>query len=367
MLKTNEIAGEGNSFSTEFRQYDPRLGKWLSLDPLMEQFPWMSPFVGFDNNPILYVDPWGLSSTEGDENKKKEGDKKEVEPEKKDNSYIDKDGKIIPDKLGLPDNPEADGVYTGNNGKSYTMLDGEWIRCHQLSIAKVDNNKSKEKKNDSYKGLKANYLSAFEGFSGQLSTFKPSFHQSTLMEQYTNFGKNAFYGGFTALGSVPIVAYTILTAPVWAPYAWNIAKGYHYTVGVNGGYANMALNWMNQSYSQGGSLENLTSLEGKSITSLIMSGSLTYSSTLGGQMAIGSADPWVNISYSSKGLYNGGYLYNYNPNGSRPTLKQTTALSIMGMFGPLYQQSPLLKSHFGNFTIEQLIMAPAQRAVTNEK
>ena len=66
MLKTNEIAGEGNSFSTEFRQYDPRLGKWLSLDPLMEQFPWMSPFVGFDNNPILYVDPWGLNTIEKD-------------------------------------------------------------------------------------------------------------------------------------------------------------------------------------------------------------------------------------------------------------------------------------------------------------
>ena len=66
MLKTNEIAGEGNSFSTEFRQYDPRLGKWLSLDPCEMKFPSLSPYNFTANNPIYYVDkdgriikPWG--------------------------------------------------------------------------------------------------------------------------------------------------------------------------------------------------------------------------------------------------------------------------------------------------------------------
>ena len=57
-----EPKGNGNSYTTEFRQYDPRLGRWLSLDPLMAQFPWMSPYVAFDNNPIYYTDPYGLSS-----------------------------------------------------------------------------------------------------------------------------------------------------------------------------------------------------------------------------------------------------------------------------------------------------------------
>jgi RHS repeat-associated protein len=55
-----EVSGDGNSYTTEFRQYDPRLGRWLSLDPLMAQFPWMSPYVAFDNNPVFYVDPLGL-------------------------------------------------------------------------------------------------------------------------------------------------------------------------------------------------------------------------------------------------------------------------------------------------------------------
>jgi RHS repeat-associated protein len=61
----NEVSGNGNSYTTEFRQYDPRLGRWKSLDPLMAQFPWMSPYVAFDNNPVFYVDPLGLASEGG--------------------------------------------------------------------------------------------------------------------------------------------------------------------------------------------------------------------------------------------------------------------------------------------------------------
>jgi RHS repeat-associated protein len=58
----SEIKGEGNSYTTEFRQYDPRLGRWLTLDPLMASFPWQSPYVAFDNNPIYYRDPLGAAS-----------------------------------------------------------------------------------------------------------------------------------------------------------------------------------------------------------------------------------------------------------------------------------------------------------------
>ena len=62
MEMDNETSGNGNSYTTEFRQYDPRLMRWKSLDPLMAQFPWMSPYVAFDNNPIVYTDPYGLES-----------------------------------------------------------------------------------------------------------------------------------------------------------------------------------------------------------------------------------------------------------------------------------------------------------------
>lgn len=58
----NEVKGNGNSYTTEYRQYDSRLGRWLSLDPLMSNFPWQSPYVSFDNNPIIKVDKDGQAA-----------------------------------------------------------------------------------------------------------------------------------------------------------------------------------------------------------------------------------------------------------------------------------------------------------------
>jgi RHS repeat-associated protein len=57
--KDDEVKGEGNSYTTEFRLLDPRLGRWLSIDPLAAQFPWQSPYVSMDNNPILLNDVLG--------------------------------------------------------------------------------------------------------------------------------------------------------------------------------------------------------------------------------------------------------------------------------------------------------------------
>jgi RHS repeat-associated protein len=65
METDGEVSGNGNSYTTEFRQYDPRLMRWKSLDPLMQMFPSMSPYVAFDNNPIYYTDPLGLASKGG--------------------------------------------------------------------------------------------------------------------------------------------------------------------------------------------------------------------------------------------------------------------------------------------------------------
>src|SRR5690606_13932407 len=61
----------GSSYTTEFRQYDPRLMRWKSVDPLMAMFPWMSPYVAFDNNPVYYKDPLGLAA-EGGSGKRKQ-------------------------------------------------------------------------------------------------------------------------------------------------------------------------------------------------------------------------------------------------------------------------------------------------------
>ncbi|MCP4521044.1 MAG: RHS repeat-associated core domain-containing protein [Cytophagales bacterium] len=67
MEKDEDWAGAGNNYTTDFRLYDPRLGRWLTVDPLAFKFPDMSPYVGLDNNPINLIDPLGLASDNPDE------------------------------------------------------------------------------------------------------------------------------------------------------------------------------------------------------------------------------------------------------------------------------------------------------------
>jgi RHS repeat-associated protein len=57
MEKDDEVSGEGNSYTSYHRQYDPRIGRWKSIDP--KKRAWESPYIGFGNNPIMYMDPKG--------------------------------------------------------------------------------------------------------------------------------------------------------------------------------------------------------------------------------------------------------------------------------------------------------------------
>lgn len=57
--KDNEVKGKGNSYTTYFRQLDPRLGRWLSIDPKQKLSPWSSPYTSMANTPILANDPNG--------------------------------------------------------------------------------------------------------------------------------------------------------------------------------------------------------------------------------------------------------------------------------------------------------------------
>ncbi len=63
MEADSELKGNGNSYTTEFRQYDPRLGRWLSLDPLADKRAWMSPYNFVQNNPIMRIDVDGRLDT----------------------------------------------------------------------------------------------------------------------------------------------------------------------------------------------------------------------------------------------------------------------------------------------------------------
>jgi RHS repeat-associated protein len=52
--KDGETANDAYDFGA--RTYDGRLGRWLSVDPLMKLIPYHSSYVGFGNNPIQFID-----------------------------------------------------------------------------------------------------------------------------------------------------------------------------------------------------------------------------------------------------------------------------------------------------------------------
>jgi len=59
MEKDSELKGEGLSYTTDYRAYDPRLGRWFSVDPKTQMQPWESPYAAMNNSPIWRNDPKG--------------------------------------------------------------------------------------------------------------------------------------------------------------------------------------------------------------------------------------------------------------------------------------------------------------------
>jgi RHS repeat-associated protein len=72
MESIDEVSGAKNSYDFGARLYNPRIGRWLSIDPLARKFPFLSPYNFVANNPIFFVDPNGEDI--GESNKYK-GDK----------------------------------------------------------------------------------------------------------------------------------------------------------------------------------------------------------------------------------------------------------------------------------------------------
>jgi RHS repeat-associated protein len=52
----NEVKGEGNQQDYGMRIYDPRLGKFLSVDPLTNDYPTLTPYQFASNSPIAGID-----------------------------------------------------------------------------------------------------------------------------------------------------------------------------------------------------------------------------------------------------------------------------------------------------------------------
>ncbi|MEQ9263154.1 MAG: RHS repeat-associated core domain-containing protein [Owenweeksia sp.] len=52
----DEIKGTGNSVNFKFRVHDPRLGRFLSIDPLAANYPWNSPYAFAENKVIQFIE-----------------------------------------------------------------------------------------------------------------------------------------------------------------------------------------------------------------------------------------------------------------------------------------------------------------------
>ncbi len=56
----DEVKGDGNSVNYKYRVHDPRLGRFLSIDPLAPEYPFYSPYVFSGNRVIDAVELEGL-------------------------------------------------------------------------------------------------------------------------------------------------------------------------------------------------------------------------------------------------------------------------------------------------------------------
>ncbi len=137
MEKDDEVKGEGNSYTTEYRQYDPRIARWTSRDPKFKNFPWQSPYVAFDNNPIVNVDPKGAAAESagggGDKITKLTNRKRKLEDRQKSNNYGPIRNAVLNTRINILDKriERKTSLYPNENGSGSMIprakgdLDGE--------------------------------------------------------------------------------------------------------------------------------------------------------------------------------------------------------------------------------------------------
>ncbi len=58
--KENQVTGNLGLLDFGARMYDPEIVRWTVPDPMAEKYPAESPYTFTLNNPVRYVDPFGL-------------------------------------------------------------------------------------------------------------------------------------------------------------------------------------------------------------------------------------------------------------------------------------------------------------------
>lgn len=66
MERTDEWNGKGAMYDYGFRIYDPRIAKFLSVDPLTTSYPWYTPYQFAGNKPTAFIDLDGLEEAKNE-------------------------------------------------------------------------------------------------------------------------------------------------------------------------------------------------------------------------------------------------------------------------------------------------------------
>jgi len=98
-------------YSFEFRVFNSRLGKFLSVDPRQTEYPWQSSFAYYGNCPVSLVDFLGLGDYYTKDGQKLGSDGKTV---------ADKNGKQVPDDKAYVTTKAA---FDANTSKTITNWD----------------------------------------------------------------------------------------------------------------------------------------------------------------------------------------------------------------------------------------------------
>lgn len=91
--RVDEVYGDANAYDSGARIYDPRIVRWMSVDPMARERSWLTPYNFVQNNPLSRVDPTGMLDDDITLNAK--GEVEKIVRNGKPNRFFDENGKEL--------------------------------------------------------------------------------------------------------------------------------------------------------------------------------------------------------------------------------------------------------------------------------
>lgn len=158
--RDDEEKGAGNSYTTEYREYDSRLGKWLTIDPLIK--PSESPYSAYANNPIWFIDPMGADSS----------------------LYNKNTGELI--SKGVTPEDDKTAIWTVDTEADDYDAENPWATAKKLTYSVGETQKTEVGKDN---------LRSTHPLSGKGWNFGDQVYEEDLLDMTTEFTKHLVRGG----------------------------------------------------------------------------------------------------------------------------------------------------------------------------